>query len=59
MAVLLTAPLTAAAYETDQFTNRLEPLEDATAMLDQRVNQTLYDLVVSWKGPRDEPSPSR
>jgi hypothetical protein len=54
MAVLLMAPLTATAYETDQFTNRLENLEDATELLDERVNQTLTELVESWQGPRDD-----
>jgi hypothetical protein len=54
LAALVTAPLTAGAYETDQFTNRLVPLEDATELLDGRVNQTLEDLVASWKGPRKD-----
>jgi hypothetical protein len=54
LAALLTAPLGSGAYETDQFSHRLEPLEDATEQLDQRVNQTLSDLVASWHGPRDD-----
>ena len=42
------------AYETDQFTNRLLPIEDSTVLLDRRVNQTIEDLVAGWKGPRKD-----
>lgn len=40
--------------ETDQFTNRLEPIEDATALLDAKVNETIEDIVAGWQGPRDD-----
>ena len=52
--VLLLAPLPGGAYETDQFSNRLHPIEDATAPLDERVNQSIADAVADWKGPRNE-----
>ena len=42
------------AYETDQFSNRLESIQDSTAILDEKVNQTIADIAASWKGPRDD-----
>lgn len=42
------------AYETDQFHNRLEPLDDSTTVLDAQVNKTIADIVSGWRGPRDE-----
>lgn len=51
---LLLAPVVAGAYETDQFTGRLTPLADSTALLDWRVNQTIEDLVRDWNGPRND-----
>jgi len=35
--VLQTAPRLCGAYETDQFTNRLNPITDSTAVLDEQV----------------------
>jgi hypothetical protein len=54
LAVLMAAPLIAAAYETDQFTNRLKDIDDSTAVLDVRVNQSIRDAIADWNGPRDE-----
>jgi hypothetical protein len=42
------------AYETDQFSNRLEPIKDATQLLDGRVNQSIEKAISGWKGPRDD-----
>jgi hypothetical protein len=42
------------AYETDQFSNRLEPIKDATPLLDEKVNQSIEKVVAEWKGPRDD-----
>jgi hypothetical protein len=42
------------AYETDQFSNRLEPIEDATPLLDAKVNQSIEKVASQWKGPRDD-----
>lgn len=43
-----------AAYETDQFSHRLEVIDDSTAVLDDMVNQTLSDICSRWKGPENE-----
>jgi hypothetical protein len=47
-------PLFAYAYETDQFSNRLQPLEDCTDLLDGRVNQSIENAIRDWRGPRNE-----
>ena len=44
----------AAAYETDQFTNRLQPLPDSTAALDRYANEALADIAARWRGERDD-----
>jgi len=52
--VLLVAPLEGAAYETDQFSHRLEPIADSMPVLNERVNQSIETAVAEWKGPRDD-----
>jgi hypothetical protein len=52
--MLLLAGSSIAAYETDQFTNRLNPIEDSTELLDWKVNETLEKIVSEWQGPRDD-----
>jgi hypothetical protein len=52
--VLSVAPQLCSAYETDQFTNRLEPIADSTELLDTRVNLSIETAVAGWKGPRNE-----
>ena len=47
-------PLFAHAYETDQFSHRLQPLEDCTELLDGRVNRSIEKAIRDWRGPRDE-----
>jgi len=42
------------AYETDQFSNRLNEITDSTAPLDDKVNRTIRDIVAKWRGPRDD-----
>jgi hypothetical protein len=49
--LLVTAP--GLAYETDQFSNRLQPLDDCTALLDGRVNESIALAVAGWRGPPD------
>lgn len=51
---LVTAPGIAGAYETDQFSNRLNDISDSTELLDERVNLSVADAVAGWKGPRSE-----
>ena len=43
-----------AAYETDQYSNRLTPLADAGPVLDREVNAAIADIAAHWKGPRDD-----
>lgn len=52
--VISAAPSLCRAYETDQFTNRLEPIADATELLDERVNLSIEAAVAGWKGPRND-----
>jgi len=49
---LLAAP-PSAAYETDQYSHRLEPLRDAREALNAQVNEALAELVARWHGPLD------
>ena len=51
---LFVAPQFCSAYETDQFSNRLEPIKDSTELLDGRVNLSISTTVADWKGPRDD-----
>jgi hypothetical protein len=48
------APAPAGAYETDQFTRRLEPLKDSTAALDERVNQSIEAAARGASGAPDQ-----
>lgn len=52
--LLALAPGAGLSYETDQFHNRLEPLEDSTAVLDARVNNAIADIAANWQGPHSE-----
>jgi len=42
------------AYETDQVSNRLQPISDSTVSLNDRVNNTLRSIAGEWRGPRNE-----
>ncbi len=53
LALLTGSPL-CFAYETDQFSNRLEPIEDAMPQLDAKVNQSIEKVASQWKGPRND-----
>jgi hypothetical protein len=53
-AALLLAPAVAAAYETDQFSKRLEPLEDSTEVLNERVNRSIADAAAAPPGTPNE-----
>jgi hypothetical protein len=54
VAILCLAPAPCRAYESDQFTQRLEPLKDSTAVLDARVNASIDKAIANWRGPRSE-----
>ena len=54
LSILLLAPPDCGAYETDQFSNRLNPISDSTALLDEKVNQTIQTIVSQWHGPRND-----
>jgi hypothetical protein len=41
------------AYETDQYTNRHIHIEDSTAVLNAKVNETLRKIVAEWDGDHD------
>jgi hypothetical protein len=43
-----------AAYETDQFSNRLQPIEDSTDLLNERVNLAIREAIADWRGPRED-----
>jgi len=51
---LWVAPLEITAYETDQFSHRLEPIADSTLVLNERVNASIESTVAAWHGPRDD-----
>jgi hypothetical protein len=44
----------AAAYETDQFYNRSQPIADSTEVLNRKVNETLTEIVENWQKGEDE-----
>lgn len=50
----LTLAGAAAAYETDQYSNRLTPLGDSAPVLNREVNAAIEDIAEQWKGPRDD-----
>jgi len=50
----LVAAGASAAYETDQFTNRLAPLRDSGPAMDAHVNAAIADAVAHCHGERDE-----
>lgn len=47
-------PAAAIAYETDQFTDRDNPIADSTAILNQKVNETIAGIVADWDDGPDE-----
>jgi len=54
LVLFLIAPLECRAYETDQFSHRLEPISDSTVLLDAKVNATIAAIVNDWHGQRDD-----
>jgi hypothetical protein len=42
------------AYETDQYSNRDEPIADSTSALNHKVNEAIGDIVAGWHKGHDE-----
>jgi len=53
-ATSLGLPAALLAYETDQFSNRSDPLADSTDVLNRRVNETLAEIASEWRGGEDK-----
>jgi len=51
---VLLPPHPAEGYETDQFHNRLEDIQDSTQILDRQVNHAIEEIAQNWGGPHDE-----
>jgi hypothetical protein len=47
-------PSTVRAYETDQFSNRQQPIQDSTSILNRHVTLTIARTITNMHGPRDE-----
>ena len=52
--VIISAPASAGAYETDQFSNRQQPIRDATALMNYEVTQAIASVVIDTYGTHDE-----
>jgi len=52
--LILLAPPPGGAYETDQFSNRLQRIEDSTPIMNQQVTLAIANTITPWDGPRDE-----
>ena len=53
-AVLFCLGVAAHAYETDQFTNRHEPIADSTEVLNREVNRSIATIAANWRKGHDE-----
>jgi len=47
-------PSSGGAYETDQFNNRMQVIDDSTSIMNQKVTLAIADTIMGWQGPRDE-----
>lgn len=54
IAALLSGPTICHAYETDQFTNRLNDIADSTAALDEWTNEAIEKAISQNNGRRDD-----
>jgi len=52
--LLFLAPPHGGAYETDQFSNRLQYIEDSTTILNRQVTLAIAETITPWQGRRDE-----
>ena len=53
-AAIVCLPSVAGSYETDQFTNRHEPIADSTAVLNREVNRSISTIAANWRKGHDE-----
>lgn len=53
-AIACGGPAAAPAYETDQYSNRDEPIADSTDVLNRKVNQAIADIAAGWDRGHDE-----
>lgn len=51
--VSLSAPALVGAYETDQFSNRQQPIEDSTAIMNHQVTLAIASTIIGWHGAPD------
>ena len=47
-------PAASLGYETDQITNRSDPIADSTEVLNREVNHTITEIVDEWQKGHDE-----
>ena len=52
-AALILVPRLGLAYESDQYSNRLEPIADASSELNRITNQALENIAARWRGGPD------
>ena len=52
--LLIITPSIGGAYETDQFNNRNQPIEDSTSIMNYQVTQAIASTITSLHGRRDE-----
>ena len=53
-ALTATGPSIANAYETDQYTQRSAHIRDSTEILNEKVNDTIEEIVAGWSEGHDE-----
>ena len=52
--LMLIVPSFGGAYETDQFSNRTQVIEDSTSIMNQRVTLAIAEIITNLHGPRNE-----
>jgi len=52
--LLIIAPSIGGAYETDQFSNRDQPIADSTSIMNYQVTRAIASTITNLHGPRDE-----
>jgi hypothetical protein len=52
--LILCVPSSGGAYETDQFSNRFQPIKDSTAVMNRQVTLAIANTIMALDGPRNE-----